>query len=76
MSCDWNESLGCAIESAAGSLPEGYRIRLYIEKHGYDVHLIFPDDTVGDTDGEGLIDEIESLIVLAKRHHAHTGIDN
>lgn len=72
MNYDWYETLGCAIESAAESLPEGYRIRLDIEKGGYDVRLIFPDDIVGDTEGESLVDEIESLIVLAKRHHEQT----
>lgn len=68
MSDDWNESLGAAIESAAGSLPKGYRIRLDIELHGYDARLILPDDTVADVSEGSLIDEIESLVEIAIHH--------
>lgn len=62
----WNESLGAAIESAAGSLPENYQLRTMIERGGYSVRLILPDETVCDVDRESIIDEIESLVELAK----------
>ena len=65
---DWNESLGAAIESAAGALPQGYRLRLDIEKHGYATRLVLPDDTVADVDRETLVDEIEALVEMAIRH--------
>lgn len=64
---DWNESLGAAIESAAGSLPENYKLRIMIERGGYSVRLVLPGETVCDVDRETLIDEIESLVELAKR---------
>lgn len=63
---DWNESLGAAIESAAGSLPENYQLRIMIERGGYSVRLVLPDETVCDVDRESLVDEIESLVELAK----------
>jgi hypothetical protein len=62
---DWNESIGAAIESAAGALPEDYKLRIMIERHGYSVRLILPDETVCDVDRESLADEIESLVELA-----------
>lgn len=68
MNTEWNESLGAAIESAAESLPNGYRLRLDIEKHGYAARLVLPDDTVADVSEDSLVDEIESLVALAIRH--------
>lgn len=65
MNNEWNESLGAAIESAAGSLPSGYKLRLDIEKHGYAARLVLPDDTVADVNEDSLVDEIESLVELA-----------
>lgn len=65
---EWDESLGAAIESAAGSLPEKYLLQLTIEKGGYSVRLILPDGTFADIDGESIVDEIESLVALAIRH--------
>ena len=62
---DWNESLGAAIESAAEVLPEGYRLRLDIEKHGCAARLVSPDDIVADVDRETLVDEIEALVEMA-----------
>lgn len=68
VSDDWNESLGAAIESAAEALPEGYRIRLDIEKHGCAARLVLPDDIVADVDRETLVDEIEALVEIAIKH--------
>lgn len=65
---EWDESLGAAIESAAGSLPEKYLLQLTIEKGGYSVRLILPDGTLADIDGESIVDEIESLVVMAIKH--------
>lgn len=68
MSDDWNESLGAAIELAADALPEGYRLRLDIEKHRCDARLVLPDDIVVDVDRETLVDEIEALVEIAIKH--------
>lgn len=68
MNNDWNESLGAAIESASDALPEGYRLRLDIEKHGYATRLVLPDDTVADVDRETMVDEIEALVEMAITH--------
>lgn len=65
---DWNESLGAAIESAAEALPEGYRLRLDIEKHGCAARLVLPDDIVADVDRETVVDEIEALVEMAITH--------
>jgi hypothetical protein len=69
MSDDWNESLGAAIKSAAEALPKGYRLRLYIERHGYAAGLVLPDGIVADVTEGSLVDEIESLVELAVRHN-------
>lgn len=68
MSDDWNESIGAAIESAAGSLPDGYKLRLVIERNGYCARLVLPDETVADVDRETMVDEIEALVAIAIKH--------
>lgn len=70
MSNEWNEKLGAAIESAAGALPNGYKLRLDIERHGYAAKLVLPDDTVADVDRETMVDEIEALVEMAITHSA------
>lgn len=70
MDDDWNESLGAAIESSAEALPEGYRLRLDIEKHGYAARLVLPDDTVAYVDRETMVDEIEALVQMAITHNS------
>ena len=65
MSNEHHESLGAAIESAAGSLPEGYQVVISIEKEGYDVKLSQPNDLCVSVEGESLIADIEELTAIA-----------
>lgn len=72
MSDDWNESVGAAIESAACALPDGYKLRVVIERNGFCVRLVLPDETVADVDCETMVDEIEALVEMAIKHSAQT----
>ena len=60
----FDDRLGAAIDHAAGSLPEGYVLKLEIEKEGYACNLIMPNG-VADVDRETMIDEIEALVEIA-----------
>lgn len=61
---DWNESLGAAIENAAGSLPEGYILQLSIENGGYGLKLV-GNGKEHTTEQESMADELEWLTARA-----------
>ena len=64
-------SISDAINTCAGELPEGWRVRLDIELHGFGMSIIDPDGNEHDFDagGEGLADDFLYALELAKQKH-------
>lgn len=64
---EFQRLIGKAIEEAAKDLPEGFTIKIEIEKHGYGVHLVDGHYREYDLDGgNGLISDIEQGLAKAK----------
>lgn len=59
--------IGRAIDDAAGELPEGYRVFLEIERHGYGLDLRLPNGTHKTIDCAGDLDEnIRDAVAIAQ----------
>lgn len=58
----YNEKLGAAIENAAGYLPEGYVLRINIERYGWGLELHFEGDEPRLFDNDSLIDDINEAV--------------
>ena len=60
-------SIGCAVNRAARDLPEGWEIRIYLERHAGVVFLIDPDGNETMSEGGELFsDQINAAIDAAK----------
>jgi len=66
-----NEAIGLSINNAAGYLPQGYRIKLCIERFGYGFELYSPSGELinNQTKADSLPDEIDELIEVAQLHN-------
>lgn len=63
---EFEESLGAAIENAAGSLPQGYVVKIEVENGGYSVELLNGDpENPSEFEGESIVDEIEQAVAFA-----------
>ena len=57
-----SEEIGEAIDTIAGILPEGHFIKITVERHGWDVMLFKPDDTLDIDGGGGLLEDLKDVI--------------
>ena len=64
---DYNQLLGMAIDNASRNLPDGWIIRLDIEKDGNSLELIYDDEPIDyPYVGTELIDDIGDLVEIAQ----------
>lgn len=67
-----NEAIGLAVNNAAGYLPQGYKLKLCIERFGYGFELYAPNGELlsNRTSADSLADEVNELIEAAQLHSA------
>lgn len=66
-----NEAIGLSINNSAGYLPQGYKLKLCIERFGYAFELYAPNGELinNQTKADSLPNEIDELIEVAQLHN-------